>query len=90
MIASASGTAAERGIPDVMFFVAVLSINLGILNLLPIPILDGGHLFFFACEAVLGRPLAERQREVAQQIGIVLLFGIMIFAFFNDVQRMLQ
>ena len=90
MIASASGTAAERGIPDVMFFVAILSINLGILNLLPIPILDGGHLFFFACEAVLGRPLAERQREVAQQVGIVLLFGIMIFAFFNDIQRMLQ
>ncbi len=90
MIASASGTAAERGIPDMMFFVAILSINLGILNLLPIPILDGGHLFFFACEAILGRPLAERQREFTQQVGIVLLFGIMIFAFFNDIQRLLQ
>ncbi len=90
MIASASGTAAERGLPDVMFFVAVLSINLGILNLLPIPVLDGGHLFFFACEAILGRPLAERQREFTQQVGIVLLFGIMIFAFFNDIQRLLQ
>ncbi len=90
MIASASGTAAERGIPDVMFFVAILSINLGILNLLPIPVLDGGHLFFFACEAILGRPLAERQREFTQQVGIVLLFGIMIFAFFNDIQRLLQ
>ena len=90
MIASASGTAAERGLPDIMFFVAILSINLGILNLLPIPILDGGHLFFFACEAVLGRPLAERQREFTQQVGIVLLFGIMIFAFFNDIQRLLQ
>ena len=90
MIASASGTAAERGLPDIMFFVAILSINLGILNLLPIPVLDGGHLFFFACEAVLGRPLAERQREFTQQVGIVLLFGIMIFAFFNDIQRLLQ
>ena len=90
MIASASGTAAERGLPDVMFFVAILSINLGILNLLPIPVLDGGHLFFFACEAILGRPLAERQREFTQQVGIVLLFGIMIFAFFNDIQRLLQ
>ena len=90
MIASASGTAAERGIPEVLFFVAILSINLGILNLLPIPVLDGGHLFFFACEAVLGRPLAERQREFTQQVGIVLLFGIMIFAFFNDIQRLLQ
>ena len=90
MIASASGTAAERGLPDIMFFVAILSINLGILNLLPIPVLDGGHLFFFACEAVLGHPLAERQREFTQQMGIVLLFGIMIFAFFNDIQRLLQ
>ena len=90
MIASASGSAAERGLADVMFFVAILSINLGILNLLPIPVLDGGHLFFFACEAILGRPLAERQREFTQQVGIVLLFGIMIFAFFNDIQRLLQ
>ncbi len=90
MIASASGTAAERGLPDVMFFVAILSINLGILNLLPIPVLDGGHLFFFACEAIMGRPLAERQREFTQQVGLVLLFGIMIFAFFNDIQRLLQ
>lgn len=90
MIASASGQAAERGISDIAFLVAILSINLGILNLLPIPILDGGHLFFFACEAILRRPLAERQREFAQQIGLVLLFGIMIFAFFNDIQRLLQ
>lgn len=90
MIASASGKAAEHGVSDVAFLVAILSINLGILNLLPIPILDGGHLFFFACEAILRRPLGERQREFAQQIGLVLLFGIMIFAFFNDIQRLLQ
>ncbi len=90
MIASASGQAAEHGMADVAFLVAILSINLGILNLLPIPILDGGHLFFFACEAILRRPLGERQREFAQQIGLVLLFGIMIFAFFNDIQRLLQ
>ncbi len=90
MIASASGAAAERGFPDLMFLAAILSINLGILNLLPIPILDGGHLFFFACEAVLRRPLAERQREFTQQVGIVLLMGIMLFAFFNDIQRVLQ
>lgn len=90
MIASASGKAAEHGFSDVAFLVAILSINLGILNLLPIPILDGGHLFFFACEAILRRPLGERQREFAQQVGLVLLFGIMIFAFFNDIQRLLQ
>lgn len=90
MIASASGTAAEHGMTDVVFLVAILSINLGILNLLPIPILDGGHLFFFACEGILRRPLGEKQREFAQQVGIVLLFSIMIFAFFNDIQRLLQ
>ncbi len=90
MIASASGAAAERGFPDLMFLAAILSINLGILNLLPIPILDGGHLFFFACEAVLRRPLAERHREMTQHVGILLLVGIMLFAFFNDIQRLLQ
>jgi len=90
MIASASGTAAEHGMTDVVFLVAILSINLGILNLLPIPILDGGHLFFFACEGILRRPLGDRQREFAQQIGIVLLFSLMVFAFFNDIQRLLQ
>jgi len=90
MIASASGKAAENGISNVAFLMAILSINLGILNLLPIPILDGGHLFFFACEAILRRPLGERHREFAQQIGLVLIFSIMIFAFFNDIQRLLQ
>jgi regulator of sigma E protease len=90
MIASVSGQAAENGMSNVAFLVAILSINLGILNLLPIPILDGGHLFFFACEAILRRPLGERQREFAQQVGMVLLFSIMIFAFFNDIQRLLQ
>ncbi|MEC4674427.1 MAG: RIP metalloprotease RseP [Nitrospirota bacterium] len=90
MIATVSGTAAENGMTDVVFLVAILSINLGILNLLPIPILDGGHLFFFACEGILRRPVGERQREFAQQVGIVLLFSLMIFAFFNDIQRLLQ
>ena len=75
---------------DIAFLIAILSINLGILNLLPIPILDGGHLFFFACEAILRRPLGERQREFAQQFGLVLLLSIMVFAFFNDIQRLLQ
>ena len=90
MIASASGQAAENGMSNLVLLVAILSINLGILNLLPIPILDGGHLFFFACEAILRRPLGERQREFAQQVGMLLLFSLMIFAFFNDIQRLLQ
>ena len=90
MIASVSGEHAEQGISNVIFLIAVLSMNLGILNLLPIPILDGGHLFFFTCEAILGRPLGERSREIAQQVGLVLLFSIMIYATWNDITRLLQ
>ncbi|NKB80494.1 MAG: RIP metalloprotease RseP [Nitrospirales bacterium] len=90
MIASISGEAAEQGIANVAFLVAILSINLGILNLLPIPVLDGGHLLFFMFEGILRHPLGERQRELAQQAGIVLLLSIMLFAFWNDIQRLLQ
>lgn len=89
MIASISGEAAEQGTSNVVFLIAILSINLGILNLLPIPILDGGHLLFFAFEAIRRRPLGERQREFAQQVGLVLLVCIMVFAFWNDIERLL-
>jgi len=90
MIASISGEQAQQGLGSVAWLIAILSINLGILNLLPIPILDGGHLFFFACEAVLGRPLGERAREMAQQVGMVLLLFIMAYATWNDISRLLQ
>ena len=89
MIASISGEAAEQGASNVVFLIAILSINLGILNLLPIPILDGGHLMFFVFEAIRRRPLGERQREIAQQVGLVLLVCIMVFAFWNDIERLL-
>jgi len=69
---------------------AVISVNLGVLNLLPIPILDGGHLLFFAAEAILRRPLDTRHREIAQQVGLVLLIGLMAFAFYNDILRVVQ
>ena len=68
----------------------MLSINLGVLNLLPIPILDGGHLMFFFIEAIRRKPLEDRQRELAQQVGLVLLVGIMIFAFWNDIERLIS
>ncbi|WP_447598565.1 RIP metalloprotease RseP [Nitrospira sp. Nam80] len=87
-IANISGEAASQGASSVVFLIAILSINLGVLNLLPIPILDGGHLFFFLIEAILRKPLGERQRELAQQVGLVLLVGIMIFAFWNDLERL--
>jgi len=86
-IAKISGEAAAQGLANYVFLIALLSINLGVLNLLPIPILDGGHLLFFLIEGILRKPLGERQRELAQQVGLVLLVGVMIFAFWNDLER---
>ena len=65
------------------------SVNLGVLNLLPVPILDGGHLAFFFIELVTGRPLSKRTREIAQQVGLVLLISLMMLAFYNDIARLL-
>lgn len=89
-IANMSGEAASQGISSVVFLIAILSINLGVLNLLPIPILDGGHLLFFGIEAILRKPLGDRQREIAQQVGLLLLVCIMVFAFWNDIERLIS
>ncbi|MBI2527668.1 MAG: RIP metalloprotease RseP [Candidatus Rokubacteria bacterium] len=86
-IAVAAGEQARQGLPSLAFFTAVISVNLALLNLLPVPMLDGGHLLFFACEAVLGRPLSLRKREVAQQVGFALLMLLMVFAVYNDLAR---
>lgn len=87
MIAQLAGQQAQRGLADYLFLVALLSINLGVLNLLPIPMLDGGHLLFFVIEAMRGKPLDVRQRERAQQMGLVLLLFVMVYAFYNDLAR---
>jgi regulator of sigma E protease len=87
-IATETTRQAHEGFVSVALFVAVISVNLGVLNLLPIPMLDGGHLLFFVIEAVLGRPLSLRKREVAQQVGFVLLMVIMVFALYNDLTRL--
>src|SRR5579884_2240800 len=87
-IANMAGEVGQQGLSKVISLIALLSINLGVLNLLPIPILDGGHLLFFGIEAILRKPLGERQRELAQQVGLLLLVGIMIFAFWNDLERL--
>ncbi|MEX0806996.1 MAG: site-2 protease family protein, partial [Candidatus Binatia bacterium] len=79
-----------EGVGSFLAFLAVLSVNLGVLNLLPIPVLDGGHLFFFAVEAVIRRPVSLRYREKAQQVGIFLLLLLMIFAFANDIFRLFE
>lgn len=89
-IASISGEAGEQGASSVIFLIAILSINLGVLNLLPIPVLDGGHLLFFSIEAIIKRPLGDRQREIAQRVGLLLLVGIMLFAFWNDIERLIS
>lgn len=90
LIAQAAGQQARMGLEYFLHFMAVISINLGILNLLPIPILDGGHLLFIGVEAVMRRPLALRHREIAQQIGLVILIGLMAFAFYNDIARQIR
>jgi len=87
-IGIAAGQQAQQGLVSYAFFVALISINLAILNLLPVPMLDGGHLLFFVIEAVLGRPLSVRKREIAQQIGLALLMLLMVFALFNDISRL--
>jgi regulator of sigma E protease len=87
-IAQMSGQVAKAGAIAFLHFLALLSINLGILNLLPIPILDGGHLLFFSIEAVRGKPLSIKKREVAQQVGLFLLILLMVFVFYNDIYRL--
>jgi regulator of sigma E protease len=90
LIAQMAGQQAQEGIGSFLAFLAVLSINLGVLNLLPVPVLDGGHLFFFAVEAMIGRPVSLKYREKAQQVGIFLLLLLMIFAFANDIFRLFE
>lgn len=87
MIAQMAGEQAKGGILSLLSFMALLSINLGVLNLLPIPILDGGHLTFFTIEAIIRRPLSHRFKEISQQVGLFLLISLMVFAFWNDINR---
>lgn len=87
LIAKIAGERMESGLVNFLYFMAVLSVNLGILNLLPIPILDGGHLVFFSVEAIQRKPVNLRTMEILQQIGLVLLGTLMIFVFYNDIVR---
>lgn len=87
LIAKMAGERMEAGWVSFLYFMAVLSVNLGILNLLPIPILDGGHLVFFSVEAILRKPLSLRTMEILQQIGLVILGSLMLFVFYNDLVR---
>jgi len=88
-IGEMSGQAAAEGLPVFLRFMGLFSVNLAILNLLPIPVLDGGHLLFLAIEAVRGRPLSVEQRLRWSQVGFVILIGIMLLALGNDFLRLL-
>lgn len=87
-IADYAGQSAKLGLDYYLKFMALVSISLGVLNLLPIPVLDGGHLMYHMIEVVRRRPLSERAMEIAQQVGISILFVLMAFAFFNDLNRL--
>lgn len=89
-IADYAGQSAQLGLDHFLKFLALISISLGVLNLLPIPILDGGHLLYYFVEAVKGGPLSERAMEIGQQIGIGVLALLMAFAFFNDINRLIS
>ena len=89
MIAKMTGTAAKSGLASLIIFTAFLSMNLSILNLLPVPILDGGHLLFFLIEFIIRRPLGTKSMELAQKVGLVLLIVLLITVTYNDILRAL-
>ena len=88
-IAQQAGASAAAGAAPFLAFLALISLSLGILNLLPIPVLDGGHLLFYAVEWLRGRPLSERVQGIAQQVGMAAILGLMFLALFNDALRLL-
>jgi regulator of sigma E protease len=87
-IAKLSGTVAEAGLASLIWFMAVLSINLGLINLFPVPVLDGGHLFFYFIEFIRGKPLEPKAQEIASVTGLVLVVALMVFATWNDLVQM--
>ncbi|MGH8447104.1 MAG: RIP metalloprotease RseP [Solimonas sp.] len=89
-IAQVAGYSAQVGWVAFLSFMAVVSVSLGVLNLLPVPVLDGGHLLYYGVEALKGSPLSERAQEAGQRVGLTLLVLLMGLAFFNDIVRLLN
>ena len=87
-IAQFANSSANAGLSSFLFFLGVISLSLGILNLLPIPVLDGGHLLYYLIELVKGSPVSEQTQAKGQYIGLMALFGLMGIAFFNDILRL--
>jgi regulator of sigma E protease len=88
-IAQLAGETAKSGLMDFFNLIAIISINIGFLNILPIPALDGGHLVVTLIEGIKGKPLKTKTRLVIQQIGMALLLTLMIFVIYNDIARLL-
>jgi regulator of sigma E protease len=88
-IASAAGESSRLGVLPFIAFLAMVSVSLGVLNLLPIPVLDGGHLVYYLAEAVRGKPLSEAWQAIGQKVGLALLLLFTSVALFNDVQNIL-
>ena len=89
-IADYAGQSAQLGLAPFLSFLALISISLGVLNLLPIPLLDGGHLMYYMVEILKGSPVSERMMEMGQRVGLTLLMFLMAFAFYNDINRVLS
>jgi regulator of sigma E protease len=89
-IADYAGQSARLGVSYYLRFIALISISLGVLNLLPVPVLDGGHLMYYLVEFLKGGPVSERALEIGQQIGFALLALLMAFAFYNDINRLVS
>ena len=89
-IAKVAGASLESGLESFLHLLAMLSVSLGVLNLLPIPVLDGGHLLFYLVEMVRGKPLSEKAQTFGLKIGMTLVIGVMLLAMYNDLSRLLQ
>ena len=88
-IADYAGQSAQSGLVSYLLFLALISISLGVLNLLPVPLLDGGHLMYYTVEVFKGSPVSDRAIEIGQHVGMALLFTLMVFALYNDINRLL-
>jgi regulator of sigma E protease len=89
-IAQASGESLEAGLFNFIFLLSFISINLAIINLLPVPILDGGHVMFLIIEGVTRRPLTGKVREIATHAGLLFIIFLMVLVFYNDISRILE
>ena len=90
IIAKLAGESARHGWGALVGFMALLSLNLGILNLLPLPVLDGGHMIFLGIEGIMRRPIPVKLKLIIQQVGMFLIFGLMLFVIYNDMLKILK